>query len=47
MSKINRNDNKSDNTDFAYKTVIRSVILAGLFLALSFIFNGEIINRNL
>ena len=43
MSKINRNDNRSDNTDFAYKTVIRSVILAGLFLVLSFIFNGEII----
>lgn len=43
MSKISKNESKSDNTDFAYHTVIRSVILAGLFLALSFIFNGELI----
>jgi hypothetical protein len=43
MSKISRFENKSNSTDFAYKTVIRSVILAGLFLALSFVFNGEII----
>ena len=43
MSKIKKNQIKSDNTNFAYKTVIRSVILAGLFLASSFLFNGEII----
>ena len=42
MSKISKNE-RSDNTDFAYHTVIRSVILAGLFLAMSFIFNGGII----
>jgi hypothetical protein len=43
MSKISKNESKSDSTNFAYQTVIRSVILAGLFLVLSFIFNGEII----
>ena len=43
MSKIKKNEIKSDNSNFAYKTVIRSVILAGLFLASSFLFNGEII----
>jgi hypothetical protein len=43
MSKISKNDIKSDKTNFAYRTVIRSVILAGIFLALSFIFNGEMI----
>jgi len=43
MSKISKNESKSDNTNFAYQTVIRSVILAGLFLVMSFIFNGEII----
>ena len=43
MSKISKNESKSDNTNFAYQTVIRSVILAGFFLVLSFIFNGEII----
>ena len=45
MSKIEKKgkSTKLDDNSFAYKTVIRSVLLAGLFLAFSFIFNGEII----
>jgi len=45
MSKVEKKENSSaqDDTNFAYKTVIRSVILSGLFLISSFIFNGEII----
>lgn len=44
MSKINRKEDnsKSSDTDFAYATVIRSVVLAGLFFAVSIVFNGEI-----
>ena len=45
MSKIEKNGNSSklDDSNFAYKTVIRSVLLAGVFLIFSFIFNGELI----
>ncbi|MFX0024854.1 MAG: hypothetical protein ACFE8M_00445 [Candidatus Hermodarchaeota archaeon] len=34
---------KAFNEDFAYKTVIKSVILAGFFFVLSILFNMEII----
>lgn len=46
--KKERKNNKVSNKtgfdeDFAYKTVIKSIVLAGLFLILSILFNLEII----
>ncbi|MFX1587768.1 MAG: hypothetical protein ACFFC1_06415 [Promethearchaeota archaeon] len=42
--KRDRNSNKrAFNEEFAYKTVIKSVIFAGLFFTLSILFNMEII----
>ncbi len=39
----NRSNKKAFNEEFAYKTVIKSVIFAGFFFTLSILFNMEII----
>lgn len=39
-NKVNR---KGLDEDFAYKTVLKSIVLAGLFLVISILFNMEIV----